>query len=97
MKISIEEQINQQGFWIPTSALTDGIRGQWNIFKVAKSLEKMTYKISKHTVNVLYTNDKSAFISGLSNGEQQIIASGLQRLVNGQMVRDANAHESKVK
>ena len=31
----IPQTIEQDGFWIPLTALTDGIRGQWNIYLVA--------------------------------------------------------------
>lgn len=91
VKVSIDDVINQQGFWIPTSALTDGIRGQWNIF-IALTLKDNTYKMEKYTVNVLYTTDKQSFITGLPNNQHSIIASGLQRLVAGQIVRNVNTH-----
>lgn len=91
VKVSIDDVINQQGFWVPTSALTDGVRGQWNIF-IASPLKDNTYKMAKHTVNVLYTSDKQSFITGLPNNQHMIIASGLQRLVARQIVRNINTH-----
>ena len=92
VKVAIAETLSQQGFWLPISALTDGIRGQWNIY-IAKdqqnsALEKI-YQIEKHTVNVLYTTKDQAFITGLPSDNIQIIASGLHRLVPGQIVRQA--------
>ena len=98
-KVNINETLEQVGFWLPLSALTDGIRGQWNIFTVIGTEQPDLFEIHKHTVNVLYSNKQQAFVTGLPAQPQQIIASGLQRLVAGQLVRKAqlsqNAHSEE--
>lgn len=94
-KVNINETLEQVGFWLPLSALTDGIRGQWNIFTVISAEQPDLFEIHKHTVNVLYSNEQQAFVTGLSAQPQQIVASGLQRLVAGQIVRKADL--SKIK
>lgn len=98
VKATINERIEKTGFWVPLSALTDGIRGQWNIMiaqEIAYSKTDSYYKLQKHTVNVLYTNKTHAYITGLIIKNHSIIASGLQRLVPEQEVIKSKNISSK--
>lgn len=86
-QVKIEQTIEQTGFWLPLSALTDGIRGQWNIYLVEPS-QKQLFKIKAATVEVIYTTTERAFISGLPKQTHQIINSGVHRYVPGQQVKN---------
>ena len=86
--VKISQRVNEQGFWVPISALTDGIRGQWNIFSV-KGLEDNLYTIIATTVNVKYTTVDKAYISGLPIDSQNVIVSGVHRFVPTQIVKKA--------
>lgn len=86
VRVTIKQQIEKTGFWIPLNAITDGIRGQWNIFVANKNADGQ-YKLQAETVKVIHATKDLVFITGLSKREHQIIADGLHRLVPGQIVK----------
>lgn len=77
-----ETQLN--GYWVPKSALTNGIRGMWNLFTVSNA-EGEQNLITK-SVNVLYSDENKAFVSGSLNAQDYVIAHGGHRLVPNQKV-----------
>ncbi len=93
-KITIPEKIKQIGTWLPITALTDGIRGQWNIFTVKPQANNL-YQINTMTVQVLYTNQEQAFVTIAGDKFPQIIAEGVHRYVSGQHIRKATTLISK--
>ncbi len=87
VRIIIDKKINKSGFWIPTNAITDGVRGQWQIFIASKLTDSINnYQLQAATVNVLYTNEHSVYVNGLASKEFQIIAQGVHRYVAGQII-----------
>ncbi|PSV47804.1 efflux RND transporter periplasmic adaptor subunit [Photobacterium sp. GB-36] len=74
----------QAGFWVPLSALTDGIRGTWNIFAVVEN--GAGPEVERRSVQLLYAANDKAYIQGAVDEGEQIIATGLHRLVPGQIV-----------
>lgn len=87
-KIKIKQRVNQAGFWLPLAALTDGIRGQWNIFQVDDAKNKL-FTITATTVEVKYSTLDAVYIAGLPLKEHHIIVAGVHRYVPGQIVKKA--------
>ena len=87
VRITIAEQINKAGFWLPINAITDAVRGQWQIFIASKTSDsKDSYQLQAATVNVLHANEHSVYINGLAMKQYQIVARGVHRYVAGQSV-----------
>ena len=86
-KVSIPLTVEKAGFWIPLTALTDGIRGQWNIYLILSTESGKSNVIVPQTVNVEHTNETHAFISGVTEQQLTLVQSGLHRYVPGQVVR----------
>lgn len=79
--LAFEQTMDESGYWVPLTALIDGLRGVWNVYVIGTD-----NKVERRSVNVLYADSEHAFINGsLANGES-IIASGLHRVVLGQPV-----------
>ncbi|MGB1263405.1 MAG: efflux RND transporter periplasmic adaptor subunit [Cognaticolwellia sp.] len=95
VQVKIAQTIEQAGFWLPLSALTDGIRGQWNVYQVAEQANDL-FAISATTVAVQYTTLDAAYITGLPLETQEIIASGVHRYVPKQLVKRANTRVNKI-
>ena len=72
------------GYWVPKSALTNGIRGMWNLFTVAEGNGAQTIKT--RAVTVLFSDENKAYVSGALNAQDYVILRGGQRLVPQQMV-----------
>lgn len=90
VRVTIEQEINKPGFWVPLNAITDGVRGQWQVLMAnsTDSADNHSYQLQSATVNILHTNEHSAYINGLSLEPHQIIAQGVHRYVSGQIVKE---------
>ncbi|WP_095498661.1 efflux RND transporter periplasmic adaptor subunit [Paraferrimonas haliotis] len=75
------------GFWVPSDALINGIRGRWNVFVVKPQDGDLT--IQRRDVDILYANQQRAYIQGAISDGEQIVSQGLHRLVAGQLVEIA--------
>lgn len=74
-----------QGYWVPLSALTDGVRGLWNIYTLSPADNKL-FSIERRDVEIIYTTDNKAFINGAISPNEQYVSQGLHKLVAGQLV-----------
>lgn len=94
-QVQIKQNISQAGFWLPLSALTDGIRGQWNVYQVTKTANDL-FVISATTVEVKYTSLDAAYITGLPLVPQDIIVAGVHRYVPRQIVKRATEQTTSI-
>ncbi|MCS6173649.1 efflux RND transporter periplasmic adaptor subunit [Shewanella baltica] len=79
-----QQQIEQAGYWVPISALTDGIRGLWNLYVIAKDEQQSI--IERRDVEILYTTQDMAYIQGAIEPNEIYVSQGLHKLVVGQSV-----------
>ncbi|NMP17804.1 efflux RND transporter periplasmic adaptor subunit [Thalassotalea sp. Y01] len=87
----LEQQYQQDGYWVPLSALTDGVRGTWNVYTLEPQLDQL-FMVKHHSVEVIHTEQDKAYIRGDLPATQQILAAGLHRIVPGQVVRVEQQH-----
>ncbi len=85
-RITINKNIAQSGYWLPLNAITDGVRGQWNIY-LAQNNTSEQYQLASTTIQLLHTTENHVFIKGLPKGKHIILADGLHRYVPGQIVK----------
>lgn len=78
------QQIEQAGYWVPISALTDGIRGLWNLYVIANDEQQSI--IERRDVEILYTTQNMAYIQGAIQPNEIYVSQGLHKLVVGQAV-----------
>jgi hypothetical protein len=90
--LTLESPVRQRGSWLPLGAMTEGERGLWSVY-VAEPLAKpdrvlaATHRIVRRTVDVVYQRSDRVFVKGALNPDQQVVVSGVQRIVPGQAVR----------
>ena len=84
-RVFINQTIKQNGYWVPMSALTDGIRGQWNIL-IAKPVENH-YQLELTSVKVNYTTQNRAFITGIDKDNSLFVGQGVHKFVPQQLVK----------
>jgi len=88
VRVTIKQEITKPGFWLPINAITDGVRGQWQIFIASPTNgENDSYQLMAATVSILHTSEQTAYINGLSLESHQIVAKGVHRYVSGQVVK----------
>lgn len=89
VQVNIKQNVEKTGFWLPLSALTDGVRGQWNVYQVSKTTDEL-FSISASTIKIEYSTVDAAYITGLPLVDNEIIMTGVHRYVPGQLVKRAN-------
>ncbi|MEL6195671.1 MAG: efflux RND transporter periplasmic adaptor subunit [Myxococcota bacterium] len=72
------------GFWIPTTALTQGLRGLWSVYAVETENDITTLR--REEVHVVHTETDRVYVRGTLEPGDRIVASGLHRVVAGQRV-----------
>ena len=101
-RLEIEQTQKAAGYWLPSTALIAGDRGLWSVYvlgdrvsaeRVSAERVSARYEVKRRDVEVLYTeggaqagNAERAFVRGLVEGGDRVIASGTQRVVDGQIV-----------
>jgi len=93
-QVSVENRIESPGIWLPTTALTDGIKGQWNIYQAVPQEDEM-YAINAITVKVLHSTKNKVFVGLMDKEVSQVVGQGLHRYVPGQMVKKSHLLLSK--
>ncbi|MGS0727835.1 efflux RND transporter periplasmic adaptor subunit, partial [Shewanella sp. 0m-11] len=83
--LNYDKTIINQGYWVPISALTDGVRGLWNIYVLTQTDEPL-FSIERRDVEIIYTAKDKAFINGAVSPNEQYVSQGLHKLVAGQLV-----------
>jgi multidrug efflux system membrane fusion protein len=85
VRLSLNYKVTTSGFWVPLTSLKEGRRGLWSLYIIEQNQNRLITK--RRTIQVHYTNNDHAFVSGaLENGEM-VITQGAFKLVPGQEVR----------
>jgi RND family efflux transporter MFP subunit len=79
LTVDIAEQTS--GAWVPISALASGVRGLWTLYVVdANNI------IQTRLVSIDFADKTKAYVSGAVNDGEQVVVSGIHRLVPQQTV-----------
>jgi RND family efflux transporter MFP subunit len=90
--LMVSRDVRERGYWLPVSALADGVRGLWNSY-VLEPLDNNQYRVQAVNVGVLHVEADRVYVSA-DFGSKQVIATGLHRVVPGQIVNSAPSEES---
>ena len=90
-RLILDEVREQTGVWIPTDAMTGGIRGTWNVSILQPTGDhtadqQALYEIVRRKINVLYAAGENSYVEGEFNPAELLLVSGLHRLAPGQRV-----------
>ena len=96
LRVEMTETIPAEGIWLPTEALTQGIRGLWNAYAVvpakagaeARAIEGNTaYEVQPQAVEILQQESDRVLVRGTLQAGDRVVARGVHRLVPGQRVQ----------
>lgn len=93
VRLQLEETVEASGFWLPTTALTEGERGLWSCL-VAVPVETQTsstnsLRVERRDVEVLHTESDRVLVRGTVSSDDQVITRGTHRVSVGQIVKAA--------
>lgn len=87
VRLELTREINTEGYWLPTDALTQGIRGLWTCYVLTESEDTEDYIVKQHSVEIINQQGDRALVRGTLQPGDRIVANGTHRLVPGQRVK----------
>ncbi|MCP4467968.1 MAG: efflux RND transporter periplasmic adaptor subunit [Halieaceae bacterium] len=91
MIVQLPEYRQQTGFWVPVTALADGVRGTWNVLTLLPTDQEGLYQLESRSVQLVYLQGERAYLSGAISDGEQLVAAGTHKLAAGQQVRTGPA------
>ncbi len=73
------------GFWLPTSALSKGIRGLWSCYVLVPQKDSGAHRIERRELELLHTSGERVFVRGSLRSGELVVRSGIHRFVAGQV------------
>ena len=101
-QLELAQSIATSGYWLPTTALVPGVRGLWSCYVLGEAVPlkspiaqgKTTFQVERTDVEILYQEDdpsgthgQRVLVRGTLQPGDQVIISGMHRIVPGQFVR----------
>lgn len=84
-RLRIEQAETTRGVWLPSQALVQADSGLWAVYVTNQSESGQT-TVTRQPIQLLHTAGEKVFVTGLIQGGDQVVASGVHRLVPGQAV-----------
>jgi RND family efflux transporter MFP subunit len=85
-RLRLASRIEQPGFWIPVTALTEGRRGLWSVL-VLSPADDGAHRVERRDVQLLYVQADRAYVRGAIAAGERVATAGVERVVPGQLVR----------
>lgn len=85
--LQLTQVVLQEGFWLPTAALTDGVRGLWNIYVAVPGEDDGRFLLESRDVEVVHAGTARSYVRGALAQHELVVQGGLHRLTPGQLVR----------
>ncbi len=81
VEVAINEAVDAPGFWLPLSALTEADRGLWGVYVV--NAEQI---VERRLIEIVHSEADRVFVRGTLRTDDRVVATGVQRIVPGQIV-----------
>ncbi len=86
-RLALGTRVDQEGFWLPTTALTEGRRGLWSVFVLVP--DEGAHRVERRDVQLLYVRADRVYVRGALEAGEVVAVAGIERVVPGQRVAAA--------
>ena len=97
VRVRIDGEIAERGFWLPIGALVEGVRGLWACYvpRPLPTKAAATHELERVPLEMLTNDGERAYVRGPIRDGELVVTVGVHRLVPGQLVtlRDAGQGE----
>ena len=84
--LELKQTINKRGAWVPSTALSQGTQGLWNIYTLNRDSNNQ-YQVSKEIVELIHAGKDSAFITGTIENGDMVVAGGATKVIENEILR----------
>ena len=86
VRLELDETVEAGGYWLPSTALTEGARGLWTLFVLVEaeprdSAQPALFRVERRDVEVLHTESDRVLVRGTLNPGDRVITGGTHRVV----------------
>ena len=92
VRLKVEEKVEEAGYWVPANALRAGEKGLWLVYLLMGETRDVT--VRPEAVEILFSQADRVYVRGNLPEGATLVASGLQRIAPGQLVRRQDAETS---
>jgi membrane fusion protein, multidrug efflux system len=85
VRLSMEREIDEPGFWVPVKAMSTASRGLWTVF-VAAPVDGGGWRAEPRPVEMVHSEGGRGFVRGPVQEGDRVIVDGLQRITPGMPV-----------
>lgn len=91
VRLQLEQLVTAAGYWVATTALTEGERGLWSCLvavpdELRVSAKQDQYRIERRDVEVLHTESDRVLVRGTLSSGDRVVVRGTHRISPGQAV-----------
>ena len=90
--LRLSQQVPEPGYWLPVTALIDGMRGLWNSYAL-EPVGDGQFRVAAVNIQVLHVEQDRVYVAG-DLADRSVVASGLHRIAPGQIVTAFSAEGS---
>ena len=94
-RLEITRRVDEPGFWLPLSALTESSRGLWAVY-VANGSDGEIGVVERRELEILHQETDRVFVRGTLAGDDRVVVAGNHRLVPGQSVHITSSNPDSV-
>jgi multidrug efflux pump subunit AcrA (membrane-fusion protein) len=88
VRLELNTQVDEQGMWVPTTALEKSSHGLWSCYALENSEHGAeAFRIERRYVELLHSDGARAYVRGTIAPGEKIVSGGTHRNVPGQLVR----------
>lgn len=85
VRLGLVQQVQETGFWVPISALTEREHGLWAVYVARANGDDWIAKPG--AVEIIHTDGERAYVRGAVRDGDLLILDGLQRITPDQLIR----------
>lgn len=85
-RLRTRRRVDEPGYWVPTLALSQGVRGLWSLFVIPAAAGDGPSPVQRASVEVLHVEGGQSYVRGTLQTGDRIVLSGTQRIAAGQLV-----------
>ncbi len=85
VRLALDYEVDQRGFWVPLNALVEGNRGLWSLYAIYQESNDLI-NAERRSVELHYYDGEQAFVSGTVKNGESIIIEGASKIIPGQAV-----------
>lgn len=92
VEVTIKQQVDTSGYWLPVSALTESSRGLWSCLVAVPMNEtgqqgSATHRLVRRDIEIVSVEKDTLFIRGDFSAGEQVVVNGVHRVVPQQRVK----------